>query len=228
MNEESKLSESMLFEPIASYFEELGYKVNGEVNGCDLAATKEDELLIVELKKTINLEVILQGVERQKLGDVVYIAAFKPKNFKKNQRFKRICHLLRRLEIGLIFVSYNRKEPVVEIVLTAEPFDRIKSRSTNKRKRNHVLKELQTRKSKTTGGIHKTKVMTVYRERAIMIGELLEANGPMAPRKINIEELDKKIIYSILTKNFYGWFIRIDKGIYHLSEQWRIDQSLRK
>lgn len=225
MSQTDSIKEYMLYEPIAKHFEDLGYKVNGEVNGCDLAATKDDELLIVELKKTINLEVILQGVERQKLGDLVYIAAAKPKNFKKNQRFKRICHLLRRLEMGLIFVSFARKVPTVEIALLAEPFDRQKSRTLNKKKKENVLRELNTRKRKTTGGVSKTKVMTVYRERAIQIAEFMEINGPVAPKEINISELDKKIIYSILSKNFYGWFIRIDKGIYHLSEQWEADKT---
>lgn len=220
-----KLKESDLFMPIYEYFEELGYLVNGEVKGCDLVAVKDDELIVVELKKTLNLDVILQGVERQKIGDLVYIAAFKPKNFKKNQRFKRICHLLRRLEMGLIFVSFIKERPVVEVVLTAEPFDRVKSRSSHSKRRTSTLKEMSMRKTKTVGGITRTKIITAYREQAIEIAYFLEAEGPTSPKNVKCDNIDKNKIQSILSKNYYGWFSRIDRGIYQVTTQWQQDKK---
>ena len=66
--------ETELYAPVKQFLEGQGYRVRGEVKGCDLVAVRGDELVVVELKAVLNLALILQGVERLKLTDAVYLA----------------------------------------------------------------------------------------------------------------------------------------------------------
>ena len=49
-----------LYKPVKDYFTAEGYEVYGEVNDCDVVAVKEDELIIVELKLRLNLDLVMQ------------------------------------------------------------------------------------------------------------------------------------------------------------------------
>lgn len=53
--------------------------MRSEVRHCDLVGYRpgSDEPLIVEMKKTFNLPLLLQGLERQKLSGEVYLAVEK-------------------------------------------------------------------------------------------------------------------------------------------------------
>lgn len=225
------IKESDLYEPVKQYLESKGYKVNGEIHSCDLVGQKDAELLVVELKKQLNLEVILQAAERQKIAEVVYIAVLKPGDFKKNAKYKRICHLLRRLEIGLILVSFKQTASLkpmssaVEVVQLAEAFDRHKSQIQNKKKRRRVENELLNRNTQTTGGISKTQVMTSYREQAILIAKELERHEHCKPKDLSHLELPNKKVQTILYSNYYGWFNRVDKGIYTVSDLWHRERE---
>ncbi len=218
--EKKHILESDLFQPVCSYLESMGYTVNGEVMNCDVLANKGEEWLVIELKKTLNLEVILQAAERQKISDLVYIAVVKPEKFNKNSKFKRICHLLRRLEIGLMLVKFNGKVGHVEVVQTAESFDRIKSQRVHQKKKLKTQEEFKKRKSQSVGGVTRTKVMTAYREQAIELAKLLEEKGPSQPKYLTDIGVDAKRIQNILYMNYYGWFNRLGKGIYETSEVW--------
>jgi len=48
-------SETDMYPPIKDFFLDLGYTVNAEVKGCDVAMMKNDELIIIELKKNFNI-----------------------------------------------------------------------------------------------------------------------------------------------------------------------------
>lgn len=219
------IKEADLFEPVKEHLETLGYKVNGEIHSCDLVAQKDEELLVVELKKQLNLEVILQAVERQKISETVYIAVLKPEKFRKDSKLKRICHMLRRLEIGLMFVSLKKLPGTVEVVQLAEAFDRNKSRSQNKRKRNLVESEFSRRQTKTTGGVTRTKVMTAFREASISVANEIERLGESKCKDLAHLGLDNKKVQTILYKNYYGWFKRTGQGIYNVSDQWHKEKD---
>ena len=45
------MTEKELFPPVRDLFVKRGYKVNAEVRDCDVTATKDDEFIIIELKK---------------------------------------------------------------------------------------------------------------------------------------------------------------------------------
>ena len=72
--------ESALYEPIKAFLEAQGYEVKGEVEHCDVVGRRGDEApVIVELKQRLSLELIVQGVERQRLSHHVYLAFPVPK-----------------------------------------------------------------------------------------------------------------------------------------------------
>jgi hypothetical protein len=68
------MKESDLYLPLKQYLESQNYEVKGEVCDCDVVAVREDEApVIVELKLTLNLDVLLQGVDRVTLSSHIYI-----------------------------------------------------------------------------------------------------------------------------------------------------------
>lgn len=129
-----EIKEEDLYPPVKEYFESLGYKVNGEVRSCDMTALKDEELIIVELKKNLTVSLLTQAVIRQRTADLVYIAIPKPKKFRFNAKWKDTLHLLRRLELGLIVVDIKKGISTVEVVQEPVPFDRNKSIQLNKKK----------------------------------------------------------------------------------------------
>jgi hypothetical protein len=57
----------LLYRPVKTSLEGLGFVVKGEIGGCDLFALRGDGppvVVIGELKLTFNLELVLQGVDR--------------------------------------------------------------------------------------------------------------------------------------------------------------------
>lgn len=212
------IKEEALYQPVKAFLENSGFKVNSEVLSCDVTAFLGDMLVVVEMKTSLNLDVILQAVERQKFSDLVYIAVPKKGRLLYTKRWKRICHLLRRLEIGLLLVSIKKDFTYVEEILKPIPFDRSKSTALAQRKRKAVLREINERHGDyNTGGCHKKKLVTSYRESAIQIAVILEKLQPCSIKKIreagNLSEKTGRI----LQHNYYGWFTREERGVYSLS-----------
>lgn len=55
------MTEKELFPPVRDLFVKRGYKVNAEVRDCDVTATKDDEFIIIELKKNLSVTLLAQG-----------------------------------------------------------------------------------------------------------------------------------------------------------------------
>lgn len=216
---EIKYKEEDMYTPIRDLFLEMGYYVKSEVEHCDITAVMDDELVVVEMKKALNLEVIVQAVLRQKLGDKVYIAVGKPGRTLFTKRWKNLCHLLRRLEIGLILVSFKNGMSFAEIEFEPEAFDREKSKTANLKKRRSVLKEFSERHGDyNTGGSTRKKLVTAYKEMAIHIACCLEKFGTLSPKQLRKLGTDENKTRAILADNHYGWFERVSKGLYRLDE----------
>ncbi|MGG3914109.1 DUF2161 domain-containing phosphodiesterase [Rossellomorea vietnamensis] len=216
----TKLKESDLYQPIQKHFHKQGYQVNGEVNDCDLTAMKEGELVIVELKLSLNVELLIQATKRQRLTDLVYIAVPKPKR-PRSKRWNDVRHLVRRLELGLITVSFTTKTAKLDFVTHPEPFDRKKVMRNSKKKRAALVKEIDGRSADyNVGGSNKTKIMTAYKESCIHIACCLEKHGPMSPKNLTRLGTGDKTP-SILQKNYYRWFERVKRGVYQLTDTGR-------
>lgn len=218
----NKILEVDLSKPVCDFLIDKGYSVRTEVNYCDICGVKEDKLVVVELKRNLSVELLTQAVKRQRTADLVYIAIPKPKRMTFNQKWKDICHLIRRLELGLILVSFKDNDTFIEIPIEPKPFDRIKSIQMGKKKREGIIKEIEGRYCDlNTGGSRGEKLVTSYRESAVFIACCLEKYGPMSPKKLRELGTDKKKTTSILSQNHYGWFYKLSRGLYNISEEGR-------
>jgi hypothetical protein len=80
--------------------------------------------------------------------------------------WRRLIHLLRRLELGLMMVDLRRQPAEVRIVLEAEPFDRERSRQNYRRRQTRMRSEFAARHGDhNTGGSTGRQLMTQYRNR---------------------------------------------------------------
>ncbi|MHC0037527.1 DUF2161 domain-containing phosphodiesterase [Pseudoneobacillus sp. C159] len=218
-----KLLETDLYPPIRNYFSRKGYDVYGEVEHCDIVAVREAELIIIELKLSLTVDLLVQATNRQRLTDQVYIAIPKPKTKLNSKKWHDLLHLVRRLELGLIVVSFLKSGARTDVVFEPTPFDRAKSKQRNKKKRERLLKEIHGRNGDhNIGGSSKTKLMTAYKENCIQISYLLEQHGPMSPKALRALGTGDKTL-SILTKNYYGWFEKVARGVYRISEKGRLE-----
>ena len=154
----SALLESELFPPIEAYLESQGYRVQGEVEHCDLVARRGDEPpVVVELKVRLNLELILQATERFALTDAVYIA-FPSSAALWRRHWRRVRKLCRRLGLGLI--TLDGDELLVNVRLDPAPYQ---PRQSNVRGR-RLLAEFEHRVGNAnTGGVTRTALVTAYR-----------------------------------------------------------------
>jgi hypothetical protein len=64
-----KIKETDLYFPLKYYLEKQGYTVNSEVHNCDIVARKNDELVIIELKKHFSVSLLAQVLIRKQITD---------------------------------------------------------------------------------------------------------------------------------------------------------------
>lgn len=211
--------ETSLYQPVKTFLESFGYEVKGEVGGCDLVGLSEGEppvVVVCELKLSFNLELILQAVDRGNASDEVWIAArvsAKGRGREADRRYRDLC---RRLGIGMLGVSDQGEVSV--LVSSVSPMPR-----TNPKRRTRLIKEHRKRRGDPAiGGSTKIPVMTAYRQQALACAAAL-AEGPLRPRDLKTAAPNAG---TILRANYYGWFERVEKGIYALTDPGR--QALQR
>jgi hypothetical protein len=211
-------AETDLARPLCDWLAAQGYTVRSEVRDCDIAALREDELVIIEIKKALNLALVVQAVQRQRITNTVYVAVLRPPSKWKWWRENRgVFHLLRRLELGLILVSPSNGGPPIDVVFHPRPLAR-RRRAPSRRA---VLAEISGRNADyNTAGSTRKKLVTAYRENAVHIACCLLARPRMTPAAARALGTGPKT-QSILRSNVYGWFERVGRGMYSLSEQGR-------
>lgn len=210
------MQETELYEPVREYLDRHGYEVNAEVMHCDIVATRDDDLIVVELKTSANMQLLIQATDRQKITKSVYVAIPHPG---RNRRFSGIQRVLRQLELGLLVVTSSPLGLRVTKV-----FDPLPSQKKQmKKNRRAIIQEISDRTANyNIGGSNRTGLVTAYREKAIFIATCLEYLGASSP-KILREYGTGKSTQSILANNHYGWFQRIERGIYQITDQGKHD-----
>ncbi|PDS76456.1 DUF2161 family putative PD-(D/E)XK-type phosphodiesterase [Rhizobium sp. L43] len=202
--------ETSLYLPVKTFLEAAGYVVKGEVGGCDLVGLSEGEppvVVVCELKLSFNLELLLQAVDRAAMSDEVWIAARVSAKGRGREADKRYHDLCRRLGIGMLGVSDGGEVSV--IVSSVSPMPR-----TNPKRRTRLVREHQRRRGDpAVGGGSRAPIMTAYRQQALLCASALE-QGLKRPREMTM--LAPKA-GPILRDNVYGWFERVEKGIYALT-----------
>lgn len=208
--------ESDLYPPVYEYFTGLGYDVQAEVNSCDLVAQKDGETIIAELKTGFTLKLIYQAIDRQSISDLVYVVIPRPKRGAKGPQWRNMLKLAKRLNLGLITVAMDSPLKAVDIVAVPEISGTVR-KNTNKSA--SLNKETGSRSLRAnTGGINKTKILTAYREKSIFVLCLVEVLRQVSPSDI-AKILNDTSAGTIVSRNYYGWFKKISKGVYGLSEK---------
>lgn len=218
--------ETSLYLPVKQFLEAAGYSVKGEIGGCDMLGLSDGDptvMVVCELKLSFNLELILQAVDRAAAADEVWIAARVSAKGRGRETDKRYRDLCRRLGIGMLGVS--DKGEVSILVSSVSPMPR-----TNPKRRTKLMKEHRKRQGDPAlGGSTKVPIMTAYRQQALACAAAL-VDGPLRPRDLKATVPNAG---QILLNNYYGWFEKIDKGVYGLSEdgakavgQWEISAEV--
>ncbi|OUS07756.1 hypothetical protein A9Q96_05220 [Rhodobacterales bacterium 52_120_T64] len=209
------MQETDLYAPVKTFLESQGYEVKAEVTDCDLVAIRENEPpVIVELKLSLSLDLLMQGIERQKISDAVYVAVPAGKGKTWNVRAKNAIKICKRLGLGLISVRFDSGRG--NIIVHTDP-GAYKVHKLAKRK-TALLLEFQRRVGDpNTGGQSRRAIITAYRQDALRIAIALQA-GPSSPSSL-AKLLAIPKAQSILQKNYYGWFIRVERGVYSIGPE---------
>ncbi|MCZ7487929.1 DUF2161 domain-containing phosphodiesterase [Rhizobium rhizogenes] len=206
--------ETSLYLPVKGFLEKAGYTVKGEVGGCDLVGLSDDDppvVVICELKLSFNLELILQAVDRAAIADEIWIAARISAKGRGREADKRYRDLCRRLGIGMLGISDSGDVSVV--VGSVSPMPR-----TNPKRRSRLMREHQRRRGDpAVGGSTRAPIMTAYRQQALGCALAL-ASGPLRVSQVRSSIPDAG---KILLSNVYGWFERLDRGVYDLTDAGR-------
>ena len=217
--------EAALYPPVKAFLERQGYEVKGEVRGCDLVARRgEEPPVIVELKLRFNLPLVLQGVDRLALTERVYLAVPRPERRARGGPLAperpEIRKLCRRLGLGLILVGLVRK--TVEVLEEPVPYRPRQAKSRALR----LLDEFSRRVGDANiGGAVGVPLVTAYRQDALRCARVLSLYGPM---RVGVLRALAGVPRAarILQRNVYGWFDRIERGIYRLTPKG--DQALSR
>lgn len=106
------MKEEDLFPPLKDYFMEQGYTIYSEVQStkgmqrADMVLTKDDELIVIEMKKTLSFQLIDQARNWLKTANYVYVAV----PVIKGERSQTAIDILNIFGIGLIEVNLEQYE----------------------------------------------------------------------------------------------------------------------
>lgn len=201
--------ETALYLPVKLFLERLGFAVKGEIGGCDLVALSGDEPPIVvvgELKLSFNLELLLQAVDRAGACDEVWLAARFSERGKGRESDARYRNLCRRLGFGMLGVTNSGQ---VEVIVSPTTFPR----RDLKRRSRLVVEHRKRVGDPALGGSTRAPIMTAYRQQALACAEAL-SHGPRKVRELRPTLPDAP---KILLHNVYGWFDRVERGVYKLT-----------
>jgi hypothetical protein len=208
------LGEAALYGPVKRFFEGSGFEVKGEVHGCDLVARRGDEPpVIVELKLRFTLALVLQGIDRLAISERVYLAVPRPPRTARglSPEMPGVRRLCRRVGLGLLLVG--RRSGTITIL--EEPVPYRPRRSAPRAAR--LLSEFARRTGDgNIGGRNRVPIMTAYREDALRCAHML-AQGAMPVKALRVAT-GVADAARILQRDVYGWFRRLGRGTYELSE----------
>jgi hypothetical protein len=206
--------ETALYLPVKRFLEELGFTVKGEVGGCDLVGLSGGDppvVVIGELKLTFNLELLLQAVDRAGACDEVWLAAKMSARGKGRESDARYRNLCRRLGFGMLAVTDSDEVRVIVRPVTIAP-------RRDPKKRSRLVAEHNKRKGDPTlGGSTRSPIMTAYRQQALACASAMA----LEPRRIRELKPEFPHAANILRDNFYGWFNRVERGVYGLTDAGR-------
>jgi len=213
----TKARETDLYLPLKAFLEGQGYLVKSEIGPADVVARRgEEPPVIVELKLGFSLALFHQAVVRRTICDAVYVAVPRGtgRGFQKSLlENRKLCRLL-----GLGLLTVRLKDGLVEAHLDPGPYAPRKSPARAAR----LLREFEKREGDPNLGGTRGGVMTAYRQDAIKCAAYLAENGPTKGAGV-AKATGVARATRMMADNHYGWFERVEKGVYGLSEVGRAE-----
>lgn len=208
----NKPRETDLYPPIKTFLEDLGYVVKSEVGAADVVAIRgEEPPLVVELKLGFSLALFHQCVARLKVSDEVYLAVARVPGKRFAKAVKDNVVLARRLGLGLITVRL--KDGLVEVHCDPGPYAPRKSA----KRQSQLLREFARRQGDPNdGGQTRAGLITAYRQDALKLAMYLYEVGASKGADV-ARETGINVATRMLRDNHYGWFEKVEKGIYGLT-----------
>lgn len=207
------MQEVALYPAIKRFLASRGYEAKGEIQGCDVVGLREGEppiLVIVEMKLGFTLDLVLQGVDRLAAADEVWLAVRATRRGRdRDSRTRKLC---RMLGFGLLAVHAARGD--TEVLAEPQPY---RPRADPRRRRALLAEHRGRRGDPSPGGTRGMPIVTVYRQQALDCAALLAA-GPGRPRELRAVAPDAG---AILLRDVYGWFTRVQRGLYDLTDAGR-------
>lgn len=215
MTKRRLLREADLYAPVKRLLEDQGYHVKSEIGAADVVAVRGGEPpVIVELKTGFSLSLIHQAIARLQLADAVYVAVPEWSGRAGWRAFRQNRILCRRLGLGIITV--NPKLSQAHVQLDPGPYAPRKS----KIRQGRLLREFQERVGDPNegGASRRVRWVTSYRQQALRCLDVLYANGPTKAAQVAVLTGVPKA-RAILAANHYGWFERVQRGIYAITPE---------
>ena len=225
-----KRRESDLYAPLKRYLEGQGYSVYAEVGHCDLVARRRapngppdaardgapDEIVAVELKTRLSLDLLVQAARRKELTESVYVAVALEGSRGQIRNVRGVKALLRRLEVGLFVVRFLRSGVRVEVVMHPRVF----RPRTRHRPRIAMVREIDGRYAEfdRAGQSSREERITAYKQQSLLLAHLLRERGEASPAELRRSGGSERS-GAILSANMYGWFDRIRRGVYRLTPE---------
>ncbi|PKM57628.1 MAG: hypothetical protein CVU98_05050 [Firmicutes bacterium HGW-Firmicutes-3] len=211
------MEEKDLYLPIKAFFQSQSYDVFGEVKDIDVIAKSGDNIVAIELKTSLNLELILQGSKRQRLTDDVFLAVPKPTGrMQRGKSFKDKLYLIKRLGLGLIYVDTSLDPNKIIVVFEPSLLDIKRSQQRYKKKRETLFKEIEARHMDYNIGGSRGKIITAYKEASLRILKTLEDGQPHSTKDIRHVSGVKQST-TILYNNHHGWYEKVERAVYCIS-----------
>lgn len=207
--------EQDLYGPVKALLEQQGYVVRGEVGAADVVAVRGDEPpVIVELKLRFSLSLYHQAVARMKVTDLVYLAVPKPGGRTARRSLKDNIAMCRRLGLGLMTL---RKDGLVEVQCDPGPYAPRKSKPAQA-KLLRAFNRLQG--DPNAGGATRHGIVTGYRQDALRCAAFLSRTGASKGADV-AKSTGVATATRMMRENHYGWFEKVSKGVYALSDAGR-------
>lgn len=208
----SKPRETDLYPPVKAFLEAQGYVVKSEVGAADVVAVRGAEPpVIVELKLGFSLALFHQCVARLSVSEEVYMAIAHQTGKRFAKSVKDNTRLARRLGLGLMTVRL--KDGLVQVHCDPGPY----APRQSKKKQTALLKEFARRQGDPNdGGQTRVGLVTAYRQDALKVAMYLfeagASKGADVARETGVEQATR-----MMRDDHYGWFEKIDTGVYGLS-----------
>ncbi|WP_044007005.1 DUF2161 domain-containing phosphodiesterase [Jannaschia sp. CCS1] len=212
------MKETDLYPPVKAHLEAEGFEVKGEVGPADVVGVRDGDMVIVELKKGFSLTLFHQGIARLAVADAVYVAVTKGRGRPWLKSLRENVRMARRLGLGVMAVDVEAG--TVKVYCDPGPYAPRKVA----RKRRAILGEFEKRAGDPNlGGLQGPRV-TAYRQEAMLCAEFLALAGAAKGADV-AKSTGVARATLIMRNNHYGWFEKVSKGVYALTDTGRAAAS---